>query len=219
MDKNMKVNFIYDEDKDVECLLSKGGGSNNSPGQKTKTYEALLAFTKNTEDEEKVREFVRKHIHDNNIDVEHSTIALQNNWDAISKKFEKCTANVFGVKIDDTITGYLTITGRYPYNIKSKYFYVSAQKSNVNTVAMHELWHFYTWHKFGERIMENVGAQKYNEAKEALTVLLNIECVDLMDGETDLGYPQHQQLRDMVVEEWKKTKDIESVWDVLKKHV
>jgi hypothetical protein len=84
---------------------------------------------------------------------------------------------------------------------------------------MHELWHFYTWYKFGKQIMKNKGPQKYNDAKEALTVLLNSECADLMDGEIDLGYPQHQQLRDIAIEKWKKTKDIESVWSALEKQV
>jgi hypothetical protein len=215
----MKLNLVYNEDKDVECLLSKGNSSNNSPGQKTKTYEELLTFTKDIEDKEKVSEFVRKYIHDNNIDVEHTTAVLQNNWDIISERFEKRATDIFGVKIKDIITGYLTITGRFPYNITNKYFYVPAQTSNVNRIAMHELWHFYTLYKFGEQKIKNMGPQKYNDVKEALTVLLNIECADLMNGKTDFGYPQHQQLRNIAMEEWKKTKDIENVWNTLEKQV
>ena len=63
----MKVNFIYDEDMDIDCLLAKGGGSNNSPGSKTKTYEALLAYTTDLDNRGKVREFVRKFIRDNKL--------------------------------------------------------------------------------------------------------------------------------------------------------
>ena len=51
----MKVNFVYNEDMDTDCLLAKGVSSNNSPGSKTKTYEALLTYTTYLSNREKVR--------------------------------------------------------------------------------------------------------------------------------------------------------------------
>ena len=78
---------------------------------------------------------------------------------------------------------------------------------------MHELWHFYTWQRFGSDYETRLGKQKYNDIKEALTVLLNIECADLFpEGMTDNGYPQHKELREKIVGIWKDTKDIEKVW-------
>jgi len=209
----MKVNFLYDEQKDIECLLSKGSGSNNSPGQKTKTYEALLAFTDDVNNTEKVREFVRLHIKENNLNLEEAAVSLQRNWDMISKDFGKRAEKVFGLSIADDITAYLTIPVRFPYNIEKKYFYVSAKKSNVNATAMHELWHFYTWHKFRDTI-DQIGPEKFNDIKEALTVLLNIECLDLLKGEADKGYPQHQELRKLISDTWSKTREINKVWKV-----
>ena len=76
---------------------------------------------------------------------------------------------------------------------------------------MHELWHFYTWEKFGEREMIRLGMNKYNDVKEALTILLNLECSDLMNA-NDLGYPQHQNLRKIIADTWLKTKNIEDTW-------
>jgi hypothetical protein len=60
----MKLRFLYDEDKDIDCLLTVGGGSNNQPGSKTKTYEALLAKVSDIGDREKIRGFVRGFIHE-----------------------------------------------------------------------------------------------------------------------------------------------------------
>jgi hypothetical protein len=40
---------------------------------------------------------------------------------------------------------------------------------------MHELWHFYTWYGLGVDQEERLGKEKYNDLKEALTVLINIE--------------------------------------------
>ncbi len=211
----MKVNFVYNEDKDIDCLLSKGGGSNNQPGNRTKTYEALLAFTSDLGNREKVREFVRGFIQDNKLDPQKDALAIQKNWDSISGEFEKRAERVFDLSIADTITAYLTITGRFPYRIEERYFYVSAKKTNANTTAMHELWHFYTWYKFGRETEQKIGVEKYNDIKESLTVLLNIECLDLMGGEIDKGYPQHQELRNKIIDIWNKTKDINEVWKLV----
>lgn len=209
----MKIIFTYDEDKDIECLLKKGAGSYNLPGNKTKTYEDLLAFTSDVGNLDKVRKLVRKYISENNIDVHGLEDSLQRNWDLIAGEFEQRAERIFGNRITDQIIAYMTITGRYPYYIDDKYFFVSAQKTNANATAMHELWHFYTWFKFGES--DQADPKKYNDAKEALTVLLNIECSDLMQGVVDNGYPQHARLREMIVGEWLKSKDINKVWNTL----
>lgn len=78
---------------------------------------------------------------------------------------------------------------------------------------MHELWHFYTWYSFGINEESKIGAEKYNDIKEALTVLLNIECAHLWpEGVEDKGYPQHQELRGEIVKWWQENPDIKDVW-------
>jgi hypothetical protein len=210
----MKIIFAYDEDKDIECLLKKGPGSHNQPGNRMKTYEELLAFTSEVGNVDKVREFVKKYIFENSVDVRGLRGELQRNWDLIAEEFEQRAERIFGIRIADQITAYMTITGRYPYYIEDKYFYVSAQKTNANATAMHELLHFYTWFKFGQS--EQADPQKYNDVKESLTALLNIEFSDLMNGAVDNGYLQHAHLREMAVDEWKRSKDINKVWDALR---
>jgi hypothetical protein len=212
----MKIIFTYDENKDIECLLKKGPGSHNQPGNRTKTYEELLAFTSEVSNTDKVREFVRKYIFENSIDVQDLRGELQRNWDLIAGEFERRSERIFGIRIADQITAYMTITGRYPYYIedKAKFFYVPAKRTNANATTMHELLHFYTWFKFGES--EPADPQKYNDVKESLTALLNIEFSDLMNGAVDSGYPQHARLREMAADEWKESKDINKVWNALR---
>jgi hypothetical protein len=78
---------------------------------------------------------------------------------------------------------------------------------------MHELWHFYTWYGLGSDQEEKLGKEKYNEIKEALTVLLNVVCKDLLPERViDSGYPQHQELRQQIVEFWNKDRDVHKLW-------
>jgi hypothetical protein len=211
----MKIIFKYDENSDIDCLLDKGPGSNNQPSLQTRTYAELLKFTVDVKNIEKVREFVRKYIQEQGLDLPKKALELQEEWNKISNEFEKRAEKIFGVKVNDTISAYLTITGRFPYNLEQKLFFVSVLRNSANSIAMHELWHFYTWHKFGQEQMIKLGPQKYNDLKEALTVLLNLECADLMNGEFDKGYTQHQELRKQITEYWLKNKNISGLWEYL----
>lgn len=120
---------------------------------------------------------------------------------------------VFGKTLSQDVTAYLTVNTRCPYNIENNYFFVSMLNASARKTIMHELWHFYTWQRFGSDYEVRFGKQKYNDIKEALTVLLNIKCADLLpEGVIDTGYPQHKELREKIVAIWKDTKDIEKVW-------
>ena len=81
---------------------------------------------------------------------------------------------------------------------------------------MHELWHFYTWYSLGINQVEKLGKEKYNDLKEALTVLLNVEFRDLLpEGIIDAGYPQHKELRDKILKFWEKDRNIINLWNYL----
>ena len=74
---------------------------------------------------------------------------------------------------------------------------------------MHELLHFYTWHAFGKKLIdEGLSRLVYNDIKESLTELLNVEFKDLLDGAVDKGYPQHQEIRAKIRNLWETEKDI-----------
>jgi hypothetical protein len=77
---------------------------------------------------------------------------------------------------------------------------------------MHELLHFYTWHALHDDLIAvGIDENQYNDIKESLTILLNTEFADLMDGAQDDGYPQHAEMRQKVQELWRSSKDIRKV--------
>lgn len=211
----MKVTFTYDKEKDIWCLLNKGKSSNNSQNP-TKQYEQLIAKYRENPTKENVAIFIEKYITENKIDILKQTEIFQKDWDTVSYKFQKRAESIFGVSLPNDIIAYLTINNRCPYSIQDNLFYISLQSNQIRRTVMHELWHFYTWYGLGTNQEEKLSKQKYNDIKEALTVLLNIECKDLLpEGVIDVGYPQHQELRQQVAEFWNKDKNIKNLWNHL----
>jgi hypothetical protein len=77
---------------------------------------------------------------------------------------------------------------------------------------MHELLHFYTWQVFFEELKrKGLSGLRYNDIKESLTELLNLEFSDLMGGGVDKGYGQHQEMRKKIRDLWPKNKDIKAL--------
>jgi hypothetical protein len=108
----------------------------------------------------------------------------------------------------------LSINNRSPYNIQDNYFFCSFPRKSGKPIAMHELWHFYTWKKFGEEESEGkLGRKKYNDIKEALTVLLNVIFPDILDDEVDNGYSQHRDLRQRILDLWNSLEEGERTID------
>ena len=212
----MKITFNYDLDRDIWCLLNKGKSSINSPIS-TKEYVNLVKDFGEKPTENNTGVFIEKFISDNNINKGEIIIKYQKDWNDISDKYQKIAEKIFGLSLPKDITAYLTINSRCPYKIAENYFYVSIQNSlHMRKIAMHELWHFYTWYKFGIKWEDKIGKEKYNNIKESLTALLNIECKYLLpEGISDLGYPQHKDLREKILRLWSETKDIDKVWNNL----
>lgn len=213
----MKLNFKYDREKDVWCLLNKGPSSNNSSNS-TKIYKELVSKMGENPTKEDVSKFIDGYLKNKNYNVKEYIESYQKQSDSIIDEFTKIAERVFGISLSVNIIAYLTVNSRCPYNIENRYFYVTILNKpefNPNPVIFHELWHFYTWHKFGSE-KEKLGDKKYNELKEALTVLLNIECKELIPrGFVDVGYPQHKELRNKILKLWEKDQDIDVLWKEL----
>ncbi len=208
----MSVQFQYQKEKDVWCLLNKGKSSNNSQNP-TQQYEQLVVTVGENLTEERTSSFIEKYVSDNNIDISQYIKKYQKDWNSISDEYQKRAEAIFGVSLQNDVIGYLTINSRCPYSINGNYFFVAIPTKSSSRTAMHELWHFYTWYGLGTDQEQKLGKQKYNEIKEALTVLLNLECKDLLpEGLSDAGYPQHQELRQKIVEFWEREKDINKLW-------
>lgn len=213
----MKLSFIYNQEKDIWCLLNKGKSSNNSP-LPTNVYTKLITAVGENPDEASAATFIEKYLAENGYDVNRYISSYQNEFEKISDSFKRVAENVFGVILDKEIAAYLTINSRCPYNIEENWFFVPISKSSPIKTIIHELWHFYTWYKFGIAWEEKLGKGKYNDMKEALTVLLNVECKHVLpEGVEDKGYPQHKELRDRILELWKQNPDIDYVWTTITK--
>jgi hypothetical protein len=212
----MKVTFTYDKKQDIWCLLTYGKDSVNSSNH-TSVYEQLLTFCHGDVTEARASLFIDTYISDAKITIEEYLTRYQNEWDSISEAYTKIAERVFGVSLPHEVTAYLTINNRCPYSIEDNFFFVTVPAYSSTKTAMHELWHFYTWYAFGKTLQDGtLDESHYNEIKEALTVLLNIECKELLpEGVEDRGYPQHQALRNKIVTLWKNDKNIKTLWDTL----
>jgi len=208
----MKVTYTYNRKEDIWCIKNKGKSSHNSP-HPTKVYELMINKIGEDAEEKEVSKFIDKYLEENNYDVELLTQTFEKEFEKIADKYHEIAEQVFGASLKYDIIGYLTVNNRCPYSIQENLFFVSVSGDSANRIAMHELWHFYTWCRFPNDVLK-IDCVVYNDIKESLSILLNIECKELYDdGTEDKGYPRHKELRKRIAEKWNETKDIQKVWD------
>lgn len=206
----MKIEFAYNREKDIWCLLNKGKSSNNS-SKPTKVYQELISKYGESPTTENTSKFIDQYLVENNIDIDERITSFQRDWEKISLEYKKRAEAIFKISLPEDVVAYLTVNNRCPYNIEDNYFFVSVSNpSPVASTIMHELFHFYTWYGLHEEL-KDVSKEKYNDIKESLTVLLNLEFADLLDGAVDYGYPQHQEMRSKIRDMWLADKDLKKV--------
>lgn len=209
----MKIIFDYNKEKDIWCLLKKGKQSNNS-SMPTKVYQSLTSEFGDDPTKNDASIFIEKYIAEKNIIFKDLIYSYQKEWGTVSSEFQRRAEAIFNVSLSEDITAYLTINSRLPYAIKENNFFVCMNNKTIRHIAMHELWHFYTWYGIGPEQEKILGKEDYNDLKEALTVIINIECKDLLpEGIVDKGYEQHQKLRQKILEFWVKDRNIKKLWD------
>lgn len=214
----MKVEFTYDIDKDVENFTKTLNSVNHK--EHTVFHELYIKKHGNDFKSDKIRHFILEYL--SSTDLTPILSRIESEWRSIEAEFIERAEKIFGIKYPhQKITAYLTTNNRCSYNTKASYFfvYLHNKKSN-NPIIMHELFHFYTWYTFYEEF-ENGGVskEKYDDIKESLTELLNIEFADLLNGEVDKGYPQHQEMRNRIREIWATEKDLKKLVQELNKEV
>lgn len=207
----LKINFKYDLEKDVDNFL-RGTQSVNNPTP-TKLQQLYIEKYGTDYNRETVKAFIEAYTKENNIDLANLTASIEGKWRPIEEAFIAKTEKLFGITYPaEVITAYLSTNGRSTYNIEGGYFFICAGASSTNRIVMHELLHFYTQQAFRAELEQSgVNASVYNNVKESLTELLNIEYTDLMEGAIDGGYPQHAETRQKVRELWLATKDLRRV--------
>jgi len=207
----MKILFSYDIDKDVEnFILSAKSLNNREPTILQKAYARKCGKLVLPD---KVRRFILEHIAENKIDMVSEIAKVSKRWSQIEDKFTKRARTIFKVQNPARkIVVYLTTNSRCTYNMKKNYFFVYIKSKNTNLTIMHELFHFYTWKALSNKVnILKISPTEYNDIKESLTELLNLEFHDLLNGAVDKGYPQHRKIRMFIKESWQRNPNLEGL--------
>ncbi len=212
----MKLKFAYNLEKDIENFIN---GTRAVNSKKPTKFQILFSekYGDNFE-KEKVRNFIEEQDKINSFDANKEIVAVEERWKIAEPIFIERVEKIFGISYPaPIITVYLTHNERCTYNIEQNYFFVRIGSEFSSNTIMHELLHFYTWHAFGKKLLdEGLSKLAYNDIKESLTELLNLEFSDLLNGKTDIGYPQHQEMRAKIRELWQEKKDVKAIIEKLK---
>jgi len=205
----MKIDFVYDIGKDVENFITTLKSVNNK--EHTSFHKLYIEKYGQNFKPNLIEDFIKKYT--TNLDISFILVDIESSWQSIHDRFIERTEKIFGIKYPyEKVTAYLTTNERCSYNTKENYFFVYIQSQHPNRTIMHELFHFYTSHVFYEEMMEKgITKEKYNDIKESLTVLLNVEFSDLLNGAVDYGYPQHQEMRAKIRDIWIFDKNIKKI--------
>lgn len=214
----MRLRFKYDIDKDVENFIN---GSRSVNSSKPTTFHLLYAEKHGmTLEPAKARLFIEAYLSENKINPAKEVAEIERAWLAIADRFiERCEL-LFGLTYPrEVVDVYLTTNNRCTYSIRDSYFFVRMRGyKQANSTIMHELIHFYTQEAFHDRLMaRGLTGMQYNDIKESLTELLNVEFADLMEGGRDDGYPQHAEMRKRLRELLIEGRSLSEVVDELAK--
>jgi hypothetical protein len=212
----MKVSFEYDTEKDI--LNHKIIAEAPFKGSSSKIQGFFEQNYGNDFSEENLRQFIKGLLFSYYKIKDPKEVAskFQETWDSISNTFQDRAEAVFGISLPGEIKAFLTTNDRCGLSVEEGFFFVNIGVSSPERIVMHELLHFYTYYLFFGRAKElNLLDKEYYDIKESLTEMLNLEFTDLMPGAVDPGYKGHEKLRDIVRNEWVKTRDINKVLKAL----
>jgi len=209
-----QVIFKFDKEKDLHNIWETCNFSSDWFDFKKTINPAVLKIAENKEFEECKQE-IEQHFESiyNSGLIEIFVDALNKSWNNINNEFFKRLENIMKKPIvAEEFTGYLTLMGRCPYNIKENWFMTSFFRPLPQSLitAAHEIMHLQFHHHFWKDIEAKITKEKTDDLKEALTVLLNLEFKDLFFVE-DRGYEPHKELRGFISNEWKKHKDFDKL--------
>lgn len=134
--------------------------------------------------------------------------ALQMVWDKTESRYFKALSKITNKPVfTKSFTAQLTTASLCPYDTKHNWFMVDAYASlgRQITVVAHEIFHlqFLRWYR-EECSKQGLSEERFEDLKEALTVLLNgMEFEDVLVS-SDHGYEKHADLRSVIEKQWKK---------------
>jgi len=210
-----RIIFKIDLEKDARNYY---GCANSKPHfghdfTKSMRQETLIKLKgkKWSEIETDIRELLKRGY--SKINIELKLKKIENEWRKIEKIYFRKLKRLTKKKIyRDEFYCYATTIGRCPYNKKEHWFMINIFNDIdfVMQIIAHELMHLQLHYYFERNIKKKrkLSEKKFQDLKEALTVLLNLEFKNIIKKE-DKGYPSHKKLRTFIVKEWKKEPDFE----------
>lgn len=212
----MQIIFKYDLQKDIENFLKSSSAVNS---KKPTKLQRLHMEKYGTEPQaENAGSFIAEYQQSNQINIGQRLENIEEDWRIVERQIIERMEKLFGMKYPDDITVYLSSNSRCTYNIADNYFFVHIESTHSNGTIAHELLHFYTWLALHTDLeQKGISAERYNEIKESLTELLNIEFVGLLGDYHDDGYSQHADMRKQVRDLWLAHHDLNKVLENLSK--
>ncbi|HNZ52331.1 MAG: hypothetical protein BWY36_00661 [Candidatus Diapherotrites archaeon ADurb.Bin253] len=206
------VNFLFEKEKDAWNIW-------NGVNEKIRRFgnpiisPKITAAIKDKFLEESIPEIKRinQTIYDSGL-IENFIESLQKSWEKIEKEFFRRIETITGKNFNGDVSCFITTIGTCPYNPKERWFMSSLLYNLPKSVVSigHELLHIHFHDYYFEDIEKQIGTEKTHDLREALTVLLNLEFKDLLIG-FDEGYEQHRELREFIIQEWKKEKNFDKL--------
>ncbi len=211
------VRFVVDKDLDIENhLINLWTYKNkNHPftARQSERYEKLLKLSPAAQ-----RRFIAKEIDWRyspsrkkmlNVLAKDMNIA----WAKMEKDFIRRIERVHDRPFAfSSIRGALSCDDWFGYNVPARIFAANMFRNTFaggTDNAMHELMHF-MFHTYYQKTCEEQGLseQQIWDIKESFTVLLNVEFDDLRFSR-DIGYPGHEELRNVIEKAWLRYHDFE----------
>lgn len=194
----MKLTFVYDPAQEVIPL--KAGFSSVNNTRRTEFARRAEQTGIDPADAASVAKLSRTMLIEQSIDPQIVVSEYQSKWDSIQQQVIPKLMEMFATDWEPgEVTAYLTVSGRCPYNFPKRFFFVSAFKQTPIATSLHELQHFYA-HELLEPLFVAAGkAERFNDFKESLTVLLNERFSDILE-KPDAGYEQHEESRKSIVD-------------------
>ena len=209
----VKVIFKFDKEKDLYNIWETCNKENSFGFDfKRNLDEKTIAICRDKKFKECKGDLAKKweKIHSSNL-IPLFLTSVSKFWAVIIDEFFRRLEKVMGKPIyKKSFVGYLTTAGRCPYilNEDSFYFNFFSPLVTILSTTAHEIMHLQFHNTYWDGVEKRIGMEKTKDLKEALTVLLNLEFKDLWFVE-DKGYEMHKELRQFIVQEWKKEKDFE----------
>lgn len=223
----MKINFVYDLEKDLYNYDNNYIHSNFPDYGREKMDVAKHLFQSVKEKIEKAPDVEKLQVVENYLRskylgkevITQSISALQNYWSTINDEyFERLNKYMEISKPLDEVTVYLTTLGICPYDPKHNTFFVSLYyplPQQAKTI-MHESMHLVFRHNYEAYLKEKgINNQGILEITESLTVLLNWEFGDLLLLPENNNKPTTFDLQKEVVELYRQKKNFKEILDRL----